>query len=156
MTVLFMAALPSASARADDRPPPSLSPSLIDRAVRADSPGMTASERAFAAAPWIPQLRLGALVEHGDSAAAGRVNTVFYGALMWPLGRRPSVTTSKPRASGAPARSHAIRSSSGSPPLGTRVGSPTTPPMTWPRELAEEEADATLDALTGAATEDEP
>src|SRR5262249_2010815 len=85
MTVLSIAAASPSPARADERPPPS----LIDRAVRNDSPGETVSERVLATAPWIPALKLGALVAHGAYDKGGRVDTTFYGALVWPLGRTP-------------------------------------------------------------------
>ena len=83
MTVLSIAAASPSAARADERPPPS----LIERALRTDSPGETVSERALAASPWIPALRVGAVVEHGAYSKGGRVDTTFYGALIWPLGR---------------------------------------------------------------------
>jgi hypothetical protein len=153
MTVLFMAASsPSASAQTDERPPPS----LIERALRNDAPGGTVSERALAAAPWIPQLRLGAVVTHGAYASGSRFNTTVYGVLAWPLGRTPvgdNIAAARDRRARAAARDSLVERIAAA--WHTRNLADDAADEVAAR-LADEEANATLDALSGAATEDEP
>jgi hypothetical protein len=73
MTVLpFLVMSPLASARADGRPSRA---SLIDRA---------------AAAPWLPELTLGASVSRAAWPLNAARETLLYGALAWPLDRPPA------------------------------------------------------------------
>ncbi len=88
MTALALVVVsPLARAQADELAPPA---SLIGRALRR-SDGCTAhpSERAATAAQWMPELRLGAAARHADWAAGSSTETLIYGALAWPLDRAP-------------------------------------------------------------------
>ena len=85
MTVFSIGVVSLSTAARADEPPPS----LIARALRNDSPGAPPSERAVAAAQWIPQLRLKAIVSEHALAGQNRVETIMFGELAWPLGRTP-------------------------------------------------------------------
>ena len=148
MTVFSIAALlPSLSARADERPPAS----LIGRALELDSPGQPASERALAAAPFIPELRLRGIVEHSTLSSRSHLDAGFFAELAWPFGRRvveDAVAAARDRRERSASRDalvekittawHARR-------LAAEVADDVA------EELAEEEADATIDALSGDA-----
>jgi hypothetical protein len=153
MTVLSIAAAsPSASARADERPPPS----LIERALRNGSPGEPASERSLAAAPWIPELKLRAVFERGMLPGRSRLDTVFLGQLAWPFGRRPvedAVAAARDRRERAATREQLVGQIAAAWHA-RRMASELADDVA--AELAEEEADATLDALSGAVGGDEP
>lgn len=126
------------------------------RALRNDDPGETVSERALAAAPWIPSLRLGALFERGAYGGSGRVDTTFYGALLWPLGRTPvgdNIAAARDRRARSAARDSLVERIAAAWQARNRADDAADDVAA---RLDEEEADATLDALTGAATEDEP
>ncbi|HEY2747120.1 MAG TPA: hypothetical protein VGL86_21000 [Polyangia bacterium] len=157
MTVFSIAALsPSAPARADERTPPSLPPSLIERALRFDSPGALTSERALAVSPWIPRLKLRFVVEHGALAGRNRLDTSFFGELAWPFGRRPiddAVAVARERREWAAARDRLVESIAAAWHA-RRVAAEHADDVA--AELAAEEADATLDALTGDALGDQP
>src|SRR4051794_24360928 len=83
MIVISIAGISPTAAHGDEPVPPS----LIERALRNDSPGATPSDHAIAAAEWIPELRLRAVVEHGSMPTRSRFDALFFGELMWPLGR---------------------------------------------------------------------
>jgi hypothetical protein len=153
MTVLaIVVATPPAPAKADEGPPPS----LIERGLRSAIPGASASDRAIAASAWIPELRLKAVVEHSVLPGRSRVDTIVFGELAWPLGRSPVGDTL------AGARDRRQRSA-------TRDSLVERIAAAWhartladdaaddlAARLAEEEADATLDALDGDGAEDGP
>lgn len=86
MIVFAIAAVsPLASAGAQERPPPA---SLIDRGLRhAGLAEPNVSAQALAAARWLPELRLTAIVERGDGSGLTRASTTVLGQLSWPLGR---------------------------------------------------------------------
>lgn len=135
----------STAARADERVPPS----LIERALRNDSPGTPPSDRAIAAAPWIPELRLRAVVEHGAIPMRSRVDTLLFGELIWPLGRTPvgdSVEAARARRQRSEARDSLVERIAAA--WHARSVADDAADDVAAR-LAEEEADATLDALAG-------
>ena len=92
MIVLSIAAVsPLASAGAEERPPPA---SLIERGLRhAGLSAPSLSERVLAAARWLPRLRLGAVVERGDGTGLTRASTIVFGELSWPLPLRSAGDT---------------------------------------------------------------
>ena len=149
MSVLAIAAVsPPASTGAQERPPPA---SLMRRALAhaaLDRPSV--SERVLAAARWIPQLRLGGIVERGQQLTGASVASTFvYGELAWPLSRTPTgdaIAAERDRRWQSAERQRLI----------DRVTD------AWQRRqhasemadevaarLAEDEADAELEALTG-------
>jgi hypothetical protein len=145
---------PLAPARADEREPPA---SLIDRALA--NAGLCPTpplDGVRAAAQWIPELRLGAVLTRARLPWGSLDETVVYGALSWPLDRSPvGAAIDEARVD----RQRTRRRED----LVERIAA------TWHRreqayrieddidaELTAEEADAELDALTGSAVEDEP
>ena len=154
MTVFSIATLtPSLSARADERAPPL---SLIDRAVQLDSPGRPSSERALAAAPWIPELRLRGVVEKSALPGRGRLDAGFFAELAWPFGRRiveDAVAAARDRRERSAARDALVERITAAWHA-RRLAAEAADDVAG--ELAEEEADATLDALSGAAIGEQP
>ena len=152
MTVLSIAATPSLSARAEERPPPS----LIERALRLDSPGKPASERALAAAPWIPELRLRAVFQHETLTSGHQLETTVLAELRWPFGRKPvadAMAVARDRRERSAARDELVAKIAAAWHARRLAGDAADDVAA---ELAEEEADATLDALTGDALGDGP
>ena len=153
MTVLAIAVVsPPAPARADEPAPPS----LIERGLRHAFPDTPVSDRSIAASGWIPELRLKAVVEQGAWPGVSRVETIVFGVMAWPLGRNPVGDTF------AGARDRRQRSAARDS-LVERIAA------AWHKrtladdakddiaaQLAEEEADATIDALVGDDAEDGP
>jgi hypothetical protein len=153
MTVLSIAVvMPPASARSDDRVPSS----LIARALGNELPGTPPSETAIAASWWVPELRIAAGVAQTELSGKHRLDATVFGELAWPIGRSPVADAI------AGARARRQRSSE-------RDALVEQIAATWHArlradELADdleaqldvEEADATLDALTGAAAGDRP
>lgn len=155
MTAISIAVVsPLAPARADERAPPA---SLIDRALRNAGLCPTAPlDGVREAARFVPELRLGATVGRAQLPWGTRDETLVYGALAWPLDRASAgsaVDEARYDRQRVKRREDLI----------DRIAA------TWHRreqadridddvaaELAAEEADAELDALTGAAVEDEP
>lgn len=156
MTVLSIAAMSSwRSARAEEpaAPQPLIARALhyagLDREPAIDS-------GVLAAARWLPELRIGASVARARLPTGAKDETVVFGALSWPL---------DPTAVGAAAdelRNDRWRLAARSD-LVDRIS------RAWHRrtdadrlgdevaaELDLEEADAEIDALTGAALEDRP
>jgi hypothetical protein len=157
MTVIAIAVgSPPTLAQADERAPPSLPPSLIERAQRNAVPGGAVSDRAIAASAWIPELRLDAIVERHVGPDRGRVETIVFGELAWPLGRSPGVDL----VTGARARrlQSAARDSLVERILAAwhqrRAAADATDEVA--ARLAEEEDDAILDAIVGDGDEDAP
>lgn len=151
MTVLSIAAL-SPPARADERPPPS----LIERALRLDSPGRPPSERALAAAPWVPELQLRAVVEHGTLPGRHQLETTVLAIVAWPFGRRPiadATALARDRRERSAARD-ALVAKIAAAWHARRVAGEAADDVAV--ELDEEEADATLDALSGDALGEGP
>jgi hypothetical protein len=153
MTVLaIVAATPPASAKADERAPPS----LIARGLRNAIPGAAVSDRAIAASAWIPELRLQAIVEHSVLPTQRRVETIVFGALAWPLGRSPAGDTlagaheRRQRAKKRDALVERIAAAWHARTLADDADDDVA------ARLAEEEADATLDAIVGDDAEDGP
>jgi len=146
MTVLSILAVPlSTPARADEPVPPS----LIERALRNDSPGRPPSDRALALAQWIPQLRLKAVVSERALSGQRRVETIVFGELAWPLGRTPvgdRVAAAEARRQRSAARDALVERIAAA--WHARVLADNAADDVSAR-LAEEEADATLDALAG-------
>ena len=146
MTVFtIVAASPSAPARADE-PVPS---SLMVRALRNDNPGRPASERAASVAPFIPQLRLRAVVAQGQWPGRSRVETTLVGELAWPLGRTAStdaVTAAGDRRQRSAARDSTVEALAAAWHARLAADDVTDD---LEAELAAEEADATIDALVG-------
>lgn len=151
MTVFSIAAVSlGTSARADEQVPPS----LIERALGSEIPGEPASDRAVAAAQWIPELRLRALVEHGALPGRGRVDSAIFGELVWPLGRDPvgdRVMAARERRQRSAARDSLVERIADA--WHARALADDAADEIAAR-LAEEEAEATLHAL--GADEDEP
>ena len=150
MTVFTIVA-PSAAApaRADEPVPPS----LIARALRNDSPGAPASETAANVAPWIPQLRLRAIVTQGEWPDRGRVDTTVLGELAWPLGRSPAadaVAAARDRRERSAARDDLVERIAAA----WRARRVAQDADDVDAELDAEEAQATLDALVGDDFED--
>lgn len=146
MTVFSIAAASSfAPARADERVPPS----LIERALQSEIPGHAASDRAVAAAQWIPALRLRAVVEHGALPGRQRVDSAIFGELVWPLGRDPvgdRITAARDRRERSAARDSLVERIADA--WHARALADDAADDVAAR-LAEEEADATLHALAG-------
>jgi hypothetical protein len=146
MTVFSIVAVsPLAPARADE-PVPS---SLMERALRNDSPGQPASARAANAAPWIPELRLRATITHGQWPARDRVDTSFIGELAWPLGRSPwadAAAAARDRRQRSVARDALVERIAAAWHA-RRVADEAADDVE--AELAAEEAEATVDALVG-------
>ncbi len=146
MTVFSIAAVAtSAPARADEPVPAS----LIERALRNDSPGTPPSDRALAVAQWIPELRLRALVEHGVLPGRSRVDTIVWGELVWPLGRTPvgdAIAAAQERRQRSTARDSLVERITAA--WHARALADDAADEVAAR-LAEEEADATLEALAG-------
>jgi hypothetical protein len=135
----------STSARADERVPPS----LIERALRNESPGKPASDRAVAAAAWIPQLRLRAVVTENALPGRNRVETIMFGELAWPLGRTPvgdSIAAAQDRRQRSISRDALVERIAAAWHARTRADDAADDVAA---RLAEEEADATIDALVG-------
>jgi hypothetical protein len=145
IVMMLAAAFCSASARADEDVAP---PSLIGRALRLRAYEDQDRTRAAAIAPWIPQLRVHAIVERA-AGSLGHDNTIVMGELAWPLGR--SATGDLVLANRARRQASAERQR-----LLDRIGD------AWHRRrqasdreddlaatLDLEEADAELDAITG-------
>ncbi|HEY1585829.1 MAG TPA: hypothetical protein VGH63_09100 [Polyangia bacterium] len=121
-----------------------------------DSPGQPASERALAASPWIPALRLRAVFEHSALSGRSRVETTFFGELAWPFGRRPvenAVAASRDRRERSATRDALVEKIAAAWHA-RRAADDVADDVA--EELAIEEADATLDALSGSATEERP
>jgi len=145
MTVISIAVVSPTAAHADERVPPS----LIDRALRNDSPGAPPSDRAIAAAEWIPELRLRAVVERGYLPTRSRLDALFFGELIWPLGRTPvgdNIEAARDRRQRSAARDSLVERISAA--WHARSVADDAADDVAAR-LAEEEADATLDALAG-------
>lgn len=146
MTVLsILMAIHSTAARADDRIPPS----LIERALGNDSPGRPASDRAAAAASWIPELRLRAMVTRGEWPRRSRLDTSVVGELAWPLGRSPradATAAARDRRQRSIARDSLVERIAAAW-RARRIATENTDDVEG--RLAAEEADATLDALAG-------
>jgi hypothetical protein len=155
MTVLAIAVVsPLASAGAEERPPPA---SLIARGLAHAGLGTpSVSERVLAAARWLPQLRLRTIVERGDGTGLTRASTTVLGELAWPLGRTPV-------GDAVAAERDARQRSAARQRLVDRISE------AWQRRqhaeeladdvaarLAEDEADAELDALVGDDAGDAP
>jgi hypothetical protein len=146
MTVFSIAtvSLP-ASARADERVPPS----LIERALRNESPAPAPSDRAIAAAEWIPELRLRAIVAEGSLPMRSRVDALFFGELIWPLGRTPvgdNIAAAEQRRQRAIARDSLVERIAAAWHARSLADDAADDVAA---RLAEEEADATLEALVG-------
>jgi hypothetical protein len=146
MTVFSILAAPlSTPARADEPVPPS----LIERALRNDSPGRPPSDRALAVAQWIPQLRLKAVVSEHALPRQSRVETIVFGELAWPLGRTPvgdriaAADAKRQRSAARDALVERIAAAWHARTLAENAADAVS------ARLAEEEADATVDALTG-------
>ena len=151
MTVLSIATI-SPSARADERPPPS----LIERALRFDSPGRPPSEGALAAAPWVPELHLRAVVEHSTLPGRHQLDTTVLAIVAWPFGRRPiadATAVARDRRERSAARDALVEKIAAAWHA-RRIASEAADDVAT--ELDQEEADATLDALTGDALGDRP
>jgi hypothetical protein len=120
------------------------------RALRNELPGESASDRAIAAAQWIPELRLRALVAEGALPGRHRLDTTFFGELVWPLGRTPVgdlIAAARDRRQRSAARDSLVERIADAwhaRALADDAADEVT------ARLAEEEADATLDALDGA------
>lgn len=149
MTVIAIAAVsPSASTGAEERPPPA---SLIERALAhaaLDRPSV--SERVLAAARWIPQLRLGVTVERGQPLSGTSVASAFvYGVLAWPLSRTATgdaIAAERELRLRATARQRLIDRVSEAWQRRQHASELTDEVAA---RLAEDEADAELDALVG-------
>jgi hypothetical protein len=154
MTVLAtVVAVPRESARADERAPPSL---IIERGLCAAIPGRAASDRAIAASAWIPELRLKAIVEHTLLPGRSRVDTIVFGELAWPLGRSPTGDTiagARDRRQRSAARDSLVERIAAAWHARTLADDAADDVAA---RLAEEEADATLDALDGDGAEEGP
>ena len=153
MTVFaIVVATPLASARADERAPPS----LIERGLRHALPGAAVSDRAIAASAWIPELRIRAAVEHRLLPGKSRVDAIISGELAWPLGRSPAGDTL------AGARERRLRGAAHDSVVDRIAAAWHARTLAddaaddLAARLAEEEADATLDALDGDGAEDGP
>ncbi|MCA1663950.1 MAG: hypothetical protein LC659_06745 [Myxococcales bacterium] len=149
MTVISIVVVWPTSARADQ----ALPPSLIERALRNDSPGAPPSDRAIAAAEWIPELRLRALIERADLPTRRRVDALFFGELIWPLGRAPvgdNIEAARDRRQRSAARDSLVERIAAAWHARSLVDDAADDVAA---RLAEEEADATLDALTGDAVD---
>jgi hypothetical protein len=145
MTVISIAVVSPAAARADERVPPS----LIERALRNDSPGQPPSDRALAAAPWIPELRVKAVVEHGTLPGRSRLDALVFGELIWPLGRTPvgdNIAAAEQRRQRAIARDSLVERIAAAWHARSLADDAADDVAA---RLAEEEADATLEALVG-------
>jgi hypothetical protein len=145
MTVISIAMVSPTAARADERVPPS----LMERALRNDSPGVPPSDRAIAAAEWIPELRLRAVVEQGFLPTRSRVDALFFGELIWPLGRAPvgdNIEAARDRRQRSVSRDSLVERIAAA--WHARSVADDAADDVAAR-LAEEEADATLDALAG-------
>jgi hypothetical protein len=146
MTVLSIVVVsPSAAARADERVPPS----LIERALRNDLPWEPPSDRALAVAPFIPELRLKAVVEHGVLPGRSRVDTIVFGELAWPLGRTPvgdNIAAARERRQRSAARESLVERIAAAWHARTLADDAADDVAA---RLAEEESEATLDALAG-------
>jgi hypothetical protein len=146
MTVFSILAVPPSSVARADEPVP---PSLIERALRNDSPGRPPSDRALAAAQWIPQLRLKAIVSEHALSGQSRVETIVFGELAWPLGRTPvgdrvaAAEDKRQRSAARDALVDRIAAAWHARTLAENAADTVT------ARLAEEEADATIDALAG-------
>ncbi len=124
--------------------------------MRNDSPGAPASERALAASPWIPALRLRAVFAHSALSERSRLDTALFAELAWPFGRRPvenAVAAARDRRERSAARDALVEKIAAAWHA-RRVAADVAEDVA--EELAVEEADATLDALSGRATEDQP
>ena len=84
LTIAVMAG--SQSARADEPAPAS----LMTRALRYNGYDEATRGRALEAAPWLPVLRVHAVVERTPSLY-GYQSTQIMGELAWPLGRTPAL-----------------------------------------------------------------
>jgi hypothetical protein len=145
MTVISIAVVSPAAARADERVPPS----LIERALRNDSPSQPPSDRALAAAPWIPELRVKAVVEHGTLPGRSRLDALVFGELIWPLGRTPvgdNIAAAEQRRQRAIARDSLVERIAAAWHARSLADDAADDVAA---RLAEEEADATLEALVG-------
>ncbi|HEX9100770.1 MAG TPA: hypothetical protein VF997_01135 [Polyangia bacterium] len=103
----------------------------------------------MAAAPWIPDLRLRALVEHGALPGRNRLDTVVWGELVWPLGRTPAadaIAAARDRRWRSAARDSLVERIAAAWHARSLVDDIADDVAA---RLAEEEADATLDALVG-------
>jgi hypothetical protein len=153
MTVLAtVVAVPPASASADEPAPPS----LIERGLCAAIPGRAASDRAIAASAWIPELRLKAIVQHTLLPGRSRVDTIVFGELAWPLGRSPTGDTiagARDRRQRSAARDSLVERIAAAWHARTLADDAADDVAA---RLAEEEADATLDALDGDGAEEGP
>jgi hypothetical protein len=146
MTVFSFAAVSLSSAARADEPVP---PSLIARALHNDSPGQPPSDRALAAAQWIPQLRLKAVVSERALPGRSRVETIVFGELAWPLGRTPvgdRIAAAEARRQRSAARDSLVERIAAAWHARTVADDASDDVAA---RLAEEEADATLDALAG-------
>jgi hypothetical protein len=145
MIVISIAVVSPTAARADER----VSPSLMERALRNQSPGAPPSDRAIAAAEWIPELRLRAIVEQGFLPTRSRVDALFFGELIWPLGRTPvgdNIEAARERRQRSAARDSLVERIAAAWHARSVADDAADDVAA---QLAEEEADATLDALAG-------
>jgi hypothetical protein len=150
MTLALTLLMPLAPARADAS---AARLSLRGRTLRSRSPGDR--ERAIAAASWLPELRVRATVERSD-VPGRRDNTTVSGELTWPLDRSfgsNAIAEARARRQAAVERerlvdriAETLRRRQQAHDLNDDVAA----------ELAEEEADAEVYALTGRAAEDGP
>ena len=153
MTVFSIAAaIPPVPAQADERVPPT----LIERALQDDVPGRPPSERAIAISTWLPDLRIRAILDEGAWPGTSRLETTLLGELAWPLGRkapvRDAVAGARDRRQRSAARESLVERIAAAWHARTiaDAGDPVA------ARLAEEEADATIDALVGDGAEDAP
>jgi hypothetical protein len=153
MTVLAIVVVsPQASARADERAPPS----LIELGIRARLPGTESSERAVAAASFLPELRLRAIFEYGAWPGRSFATTTVLGELAWPLGRTPAgdaIAGEQARRQRASARETLVARIATAWHERRRAEEAADDVAA---ELAAEQADAELDALVGLDDEDAP
>jgi hypothetical protein len=143
MTCLVIVALCPANAHADDRAPPL---SLIERAVQRSGYGDPPPRRDLLAyARLVPELRLRGILQQGQQPNRASVENLVMAELIWPLDRSPA------QAATAAARELRQRTAARDDLVSRIVEAWHQREQALDRadDIAADEAEAELDALTG-------